>query len=262
MGGPSSESVEKGLSTLVVVVPVLHIIMSATYLAGYGNGFGNVVVEFFAAADVFKTSIRDLFGLYVNCLIIPLGILAWRFTWKNGPYLEDRILAIEDPNTRQVEKQNLDKTRRVLYIVLLIPFIFGLMFLIIPAYYNLPPRTFFAMNSISLSLTPLWWKFCNNIRFYGWRSDATILALTFVILVFCSGFDDGAHHRMMPDRHFVNSDVGCEKVRILRSVGDNFVGITQLGTRVIIDSDCKTKFTFRTLPAYRNISMSSAIRGD
>ena len=59
------------ISTLVVVVPIAHLVVAATWVWGWTTGFGSGVYMLADAKDVFSLSVGDLVAVYLGAAVAP-----------------------------------------------------------------------------------------------------------------------------------------------------------------------------------------------
>lgn len=237
------------LSTLLIAVPLTHLIITSVYLLCYCIGFGGNVGAFISVDDVFSTSLTQVAPIYVTGLLFPGLLILWRHSWKY-PYEADRIAAMEDPVRQRQAALHLKVVQSALFVTALVSLAIALV-RIGDAYLRATHIPVFTLSILTFTFGPIILG-----RYLGrgkitWRVyEVATLALMFSASALASGVDRGQSDRIRDYASLSEVRPMCGDYAVLRKISGQMLAAGPRNERVLLDEDCNQIVEFQN-PAPR-----------
>lgn len=224
----------KHIGTVIVAIPVFHLLSASLYLWSYCTGFGGKLGGFTTSADLFTTSITNMVMVYASAILVPFLMNVNKyFPGYQAPVL---------PSTVGGREVNFRKVTTYIFIGL------GLMFLveqvILVVWLGREISYFLYLISANLLLAPILFKVAERLNLSRLGSDVTYFLPLFFLSAFFLGLDAGSIDRQ---RSYAQSrfEYGrCGKALVIRQIADNYLVIRPSGRKALADKDCKIRIKF------------------
>jgi len=212
---------------LLIIIPAAHIFLCFCYLFFYYSSFGYGIWLYSSPTDVFSVSFSDVAPGY---LALFAGMAVGQFAFYSPPKMDGETAGI--PLYTKIALWSI-MTFIVVSIALTIVTWFRSGFLL---YYLI-------MAPVALPVGLAWRRWGRNLTTNVTMLNIGIAASMAVVVMAFRGLGDG-----QTDRSGSIAEVGadkptCSDKTVLRALSSNFLAAARDNSRVIIDQDCKVKFT-------------------
>lgn len=221
-------------------LPVLHLLVTVTFLYTYCAGFGANISIFASPSDVFTTSIRDLVPIYISSLFFPLfTFLVW-IKGRKSPV--DLALEIEDPNRRRLALTHVNRMRWLTGAFALFAFLSPMPLIL---------RAMIEAGPIPYAFIGLMWQIplVIIIHVFSWRFDVSgevvHLMVIGILLIWSAAFfglGKGQVDRHSEYLHSKISNVSCGGLAIIKNISSNYIAVDKNSSKYIVDNQCAVRF--------------------
>lgn len=227
---------EVNWGTLLVVVPLGHLVVVSLYLWSWYVGFGAHASMLADARDVFSLSISEMVPIYILGLVLPGALTVHRYTWKH-PTAQARLAAISDPEVRAVQSRSDDRMRKI---VIIGAALIGLQsaFATVDLFMRGQPTTGVVFGIIYFfggALLWVVWKW-DQLSNTQWETLLVVAALVFSAT--SNGISAGQLDRHRTFEASENRYLGCGETVVVRRLGEHLVGILPNNEKVVTDLEC------------------------
>lgn len=224
----------KHIGTVIVAIPVFHLLSASLYLWSYCTGFGGKLGGFTTSADLFTTSITNMVIVYASALLVPFFFNVHKyFPGYQAPTL---------PSTIGGREVNFRKVTNYVFIGLGLMFVIEELFIVF--WLGREVRYFLFLMAANLLLAPMLFRLAELLNLSRLGGDVIYFLPMLFLSAFFLGLDAGSIDRQ---RGYAESrfEYGrCGKALVIRQIADNYLVIRPSGRKALVDKDCKIRIKF------------------
>jgi hypothetical protein len=224
------------VTAIIVALPVMHLLASSIFLWGYSVGFGSGLSAFAAPTDIFRVSIKHLVLLYLSVGSGAAILLSRSYIRKK------RSAGINGDNP---VKSNIGFGRIIgLILIVGIGFILPVAYVISCYYFDRPVRIAWATAPVLATAIMVLLVVSDHAQFDELKANAITVAALVFLMVLVGGLDKGHLDRTQSYEGGLVRFSRCNDLLIMKAFSDFYLAIKPDNTKVLIDADCKVKFSF------------------
>ena len=207
---------------LIIVIPALHLSLCFYYLYLYFASFGSNLALFSNPADIFSVSFFNIAPFYAGLIIQPLIVLIP--VWN--------LEAPEDPS----KIKPMTAFDKIMYCSLpAIGAIIAIVYLVETGFF--PVSASFLATAMGM-----WWFAKVYLRRRRPMAHPLLIATLFALaLLSFNAIRDGQRDRYGSPAEF-KANAQCGDLKVLRTLGDEYLVVDPAGKRWLIDQTCKRRF--------------------
>lgn len=234
------------LTQIVVLIPVAHIVVCSIFLTGYSLGFRDNITALVSVSDLFSISFGYVAQVYILGLFLPLSFITYNQTKPAKP-VDLSLITLDQANAEVVKY-----TRRLRYFEYgsLLAGACAIGYTAWQIYHDRQVSYSILLFGLALVYMTQFWEGLEKRGLPNQTVTYVWCLLSFVISAFGTGWTSGEVDRRMKFAELRISRFGCNDVVVVRSLGENFLGVRRDNRRIVVDKECKVLFQFPIKPVF------------